>query len=114
MKRRVILVFLALLSVAGSCASTGVNYKYYVIHPEVQPPMLYGAKPEEDLELAKTCNPDPECSQPKPPKTANCGKCIGLIANEFFKMKQELLELRQALKDCQQGPKPFQVEEGEL
>lgn len=109
-KRRAFIAFVALLGVAANCASTAVSYKYYVIHPETNPQMLYGAKPEDDLELIKTCNPDPECSKPKPPKTANCGKCIGMISSEFFKMKQELMELRQALKDCQQGPQPKAVQ----
>lgn len=90
----------------GACASTGVAYKYYVVHPEVTPPMLYGSKPSEDLDLLKTCSPDPECAKPDHPKTANCGKCIGMVSTEFFKMKQELLELRQAVSDCQQGPHP--------
>jgi len=105
MKSRAIVLCILLANI-GACAATGVNYTYYVIHPETNPQMLYGAKPENDLDLVKTCSPDPACAQPKPPATANCGKCIGMLATEFFKMKQELLELRQSLQDCQNGPKP--------
>lgn len=104
--RNSIMVLAIVFANFGACASGGKDYTYYVIHPEQKPPALWAADPKDDLDLAKACSPDPECSQPKPPKTAKCGKCVGLFSDEFFKAKKEILYLRQALKDCQHGPQP--------
>lgn len=83
-----------ILVCAVSCASSGVDYTYYTIHPELD--KLEASDPKDDLSLSKACTPD-ETSQ---------AKCIGMMEAEFFKMKQELLELRKALQDCQKGPPP--------
>lgn len=89
-------VAIILLANIGACASTGRDYVYYVIHPEVSPAMLYGKTQADDLDLVKTCTPNLQ----------NHGPCIGVLSDEYFAMKQELLELRQALIGCQQGPPP--------
>lgn len=86
----------------GSCA-TGVVYPRYVVVPSQN--LLRGHSASDDLELAKTCEPDPiPTVTPAPaPKLA---KCIALKEEVFFQMEKELLELRQALQDCQAGPPP--------
>lgn len=87
----------------GSCASTGVDYPYYVLHPEVSPEMLYAKDPKNNVPVS-VCDPDPQCSQPNPPDSAKCGKCIVMIYDQFFKKDQELKELRKALQECENPP----------
>lgn len=87
-----LLILVALLG-AGSCASTG--YVHYVIDAEHD--SLRASDPKNDLPLRATCAPDAQ----------NKAKCDAMLSEEFHKMELELLHLRQELKDCQAGPKPF-------
>ena len=75
-----------------SCA--GTNYPYYVISPIDN--KLLGKEPKDDLPLDKVCTPT----------IGNNAPCIAQMNDVFFKQKQELLELRKALDECQRGPLP--------
>ena len=83
-----------MLLLIASCASTGIDYRYYTIHPEVD--RLYAKDIKDDLPLLESCKPDAQ----------DQAKCIGMFTPEFFKMKQELLELRESLNECQRGSEP--------
>lgn len=87
---------LGLMSVVA-CA--GVTYKYYGI-----------SLPDECYDkgnlLGKLGNagwPDLPLSQCRPDDVVK-GKCVVQIQDEYFKMKTELEQCRQALSDCQSGP----------
>lgn len=98
MKRILLGYSLGLLTLL-SCA--GVNYKYYGL--ELSPQCFdqgtllgkQGSSGWEDLPLS-SCKPD----------EIKKGKCIVMTSDEFFAAKQETLQLRQALKDCQAGSAP--------
>lgn len=93
MKRFLPVILIFVLCGAESCA-TGQNYVYYVIdRPNNK---LLAFDPKNDLPLDKSCDAD----------STSKAKCIAMLTAEYFKLKQELLELRQALSDCQKGPKP--------
>lgn len=65
-----------------------------------------GHDESHDLDLAKTCDPDPGCYTPNPPPGANCAKCGVMMLPELFKAKKEILNLRESLKRCQKGNPP--------
>jgi len=88
---RIMMLAVAFLCVA-SCGA--VNYKYFVLNrPDNK---LMGKDPKDDLSLDVSCDPDSQ----------NKAKCIVMFTDEFFKSKQELLELRKALDACERGAPP--------
>jgi hypothetical protein len=109
-------LYTSILTLMGlaCCATTSWDYQEYVIHPESN--KLEGKTVAEDLDLAKTCTPDPECLKEKPdPNVAkDCAKCYALMRSEYYKLKDELLTLRalkidleKQLKECKQGGSPL-------
>lgn len=92
MNRKIKFVSALSLMVFSSCAAT--SYTYYGLWPSKD--LMLAKDPKEDLSLLKTCEPD---------ETAK-GKCVAMLASEFFKMKKELEQLREELKQCQAGEEP--------
>lgn len=94
MKTRLFVLLAAFVTLTAQSCAIGSPYVYYVIDRPSN--KLLNADPKLDLPLDKTCDAD----------SVNKAKCIAMLTAEYFKMKQELLELRQALSDCQKGPGP--------
>lgn len=80
------------LAVAGCGAASPFGYKYYVLKPDRYEGRLEGADQSKDLPLS-VCAPS---GQDK-------NKCIVMLTQEAYRLKAELLDLRQKLKDCQRG-----------
>lgn len=93
MNRKWPLVLLISCIGVGSCASGRVYTKYNIdpVHDT-----LLAHDPKNDLPLRATCQATP----------GNNSHCTAMLTPEAFAMETELLELRQALKDCQSGPHP--------
>lgn len=87
------LILFGLFFCACSTAQLDIGYPYYVIHPEVDKLEGHDPKGADDLTMSATCDPDPK----------NQAKCIAMLEAKFYDMAKELLELRTALKECQQG-----------
>lgn len=86
---------LALLTLLA-CGS--VSYKYYGVSiPSncYDQGKLLGPDPSDDIPFS-TCKPEPG----KPTK------CWIMFSDELFAAKKEVMQLRQALKDCQKGHPP--------
>lgn len=77
-----------------ACASTYQEYPRYVVWPSHD--LLEAHEPKDDLRLSSTCEPDEQ----------DKARCILLKREVFYKMEAELLQLREALKECQAGPMP--------
>lgn len=74
------------------CVSASLGYKAYGVAPDSYGGMLLGPKVEDDIPFS-TCAPDSHSK----------GKCYVMLTPEFKAMATELVQLRAALKDCQQG-----------
>lgn len=68
----------------------GVGYRYYGLDAKSYEGTLLGPAPKYDLPFA-SCAPTASVKSP----------CVVILQDEFFKMKQELLQLRQDLQTCQ-------------
>ena len=79
-------------SVIGCGAASPFGYKYYGLKPESYRGTLEGADASKDLPLS-VCAPDAK----------DKNKCVVMLTQEAFRLKSELLQLRQQLKDCQRG-----------
>ena len=105
MRRTFALGILAGFALAG-CAGF-FPYKYYGMHLESYEGSLLGPKPKDDLPFT-VCEPDPTPSvipsgpQPKP----NRGKCVVMLSDEFFAMKQDMLETKKRLVECEHAANP--------
>lgn len=73
-----------------NCA--GVVYRYYGLHAESYEGQLLGPKEKDDLPLSY-CQPTEQNKSP----------CVVLFADEWFRAKAELLQLRSELKECQRN-----------
>ncbi len=89
MRKFCYIAMLAMLCL-GSCASLS-GYPWYIIDPVTM--KLLADKPQDNLPLLETCKETP----------FDKAKCIAMLREDYFKMEKELLQLRQALKDCQNG-----------
>lgn len=78
------------LGVLTACSTLAFNYKYYGLSAHNYDGRLLAVKPEDDLSL-KMCEPNDQYH----------GKCVVIMADEFFRMKQEYLDLENKLKDCE-------------
>ena len=79
-------VIVSLISVA-SCASS-FPYKWYGIDPEKN--VLLGPTEKEDLPLS-VCQPD----------DIQKGKCAVMLVDEFDRMRNDLVTLKERLKKCE-------------
>jgi hypothetical protein len=77
----------------SSCASKS-GFVHYALDPLHD--TLRAHDPKKDLPLRQTCAGDEQVKV----------RCVAMMIDEFYKMETELIEIRQALKDCQKGPKP--------
>ena len=77
-------------SLLVGCAS--FNYRYYGLEAASYEGKLLGPKPENDLPFS-TCKPD----------ETTAGKCVVMVSDEFFRMKQDYNETKQRLIECQGG-----------
>lgn len=68
----------------------GFGYHYYGLKAESYEGTLLGPKPKNDIPFA-SCSPTPQKQSP----------CVVVLADEFFRMKQDFLETKQLLKECQ-------------
>lgn len=84
-------VFLFVLGLL-SCASLPFPFHYYNPVPDSYSGQLLGPTPKDDLPLT-VCAPDVNSQ----------GRCVILLAEEFFKLKAEYLTTKQALIDCQKS-----------
>lgn len=64
-----------------------LNYSFYIL--DLQSKTLNGPTPDDDLPLLTTCWTDENY------------KCVVMITDEFYKMKEELQELRGRDNVCQ-------------
>lgn len=83
--KRAAVVILAM----NSCAIT-FPYHHYGLEAESYKGKLLGPKPKDDLELS-VCQPDGQ----------NKAKCSVLLTEEFRRLKDDYLETKQLLKECQ-------------
>jgi hypothetical protein len=77
--------------VAG-CAAGTFGYKYYGLEADRYDGRLLGPSEAEDRPFA-------DCT----PTASNKGPCIVVLTPEFLRIKQEVLELRERLKSCEEG-----------
>jgi hypothetical protein len=68
----------------------GFSYRYYGLDVPSYEGKLLGPKPELDKPFS-VCKPDDVMK----------GKCVVMIQDEFFRMKQDYEETKRMLKDCQ-------------
>lgn len=81
------------VAIAGCGAANPFGYKYYVLKPDSYAGKLEGVDATKDLSLS-ACAPS---GQDK-------NKCIVMLTQEAYRLKSELLTLRQKLKDCERRP----------
>lgn len=74
----------------ASCASLPFPYHFYSPAPVSYEGDLLGPTAKDDISF-KTCEPDDK----------EKSKCVVLTSVEFFRLKQEYLDLEQQLMDCQ-------------
>lgn len=82
-------------------ACAGFRYRYYA-------PSLPDSCYDQGKLIGKDGKdgwPDLAFSECKPRDGVH-PKCVVQLDGEFFSMKRDLIECRQALIDCQRGPKP--------
>lgn len=70
----------------------GFSYKHYGLAASTYEGTLLAPEEKDDIPL-KVCAPDENAS----------GKCIVMIAGEFYRMKQDYLETQKRLIDCEKG-----------
>lgn len=80
----------------GACAN-GIMYKYYGLELPDYDGTLLGPTEKQDVPFKK-CEPDPP--DPDHPEAQVKGKCVVLFEDEWFKAKQELIDLRHKVKNC--------------
>jgi len=86
MKKLGYFLFLSALFIGCS----GLSYRWYGLEATSYEGTLLGPKAKDDLPF-KVCAPTVQSKSP----------CIVMLQDEYFRMYQELLAARQALKDCQ-------------
>lgn len=72
------------------CAGISFPYRYYGIGGADYVGNLLGPQAKDDLPFV-ACAPD----------QANQGKCVVMFSDAFFKLKQEYLDTKQKLIECQ-------------
>jgi hypothetical protein len=80
------------LAVIGCGAAAPFGYRYYGLKPDSYRGTLEGPDASKDLPLS-VCAPDAK----------DKNKCVVMLTQEAFRLKAEVLQLRQQLKDCQRG-----------
>lgn len=80
------------VAVIGCGAASPFGYKYYGLKPDSYRGKLEGNEAANDLPLS-VCAPDAK----------DKNKCVVMLTQEAYRLKSELLQLRQQLKDCQRG-----------
>lgn len=86
--KRTFLAGMAFALLLMGCA--GFGYRFYAIEVPSYEGTLVADKTENDLPF-KACEPNVSSKRP----------CVVMLTPEFFKLKEEVTQLRQALKDCQ-------------
>ena len=81
-----------MVAVIGCGAASPFGYKYYSLKPDSYKGKLEGNEAANDLPLS-VCAPD----------LKDKNKCVVMLTQEAFRLKSEVLQLRQQLKDCQRG-----------
>lgn len=71
-------------------ACAGLNYKYFGLDAASYEGTLLGPSSAQDIPFSR-CQPT----------ASNKGPCVVMLSAEWFKAKEEILQLRQSLKDCQ-------------
>lgn len=84
-------LLLLLVIILPACGAT-FAYKFYGVDAVSYEGNLLGEKPEDDIPFAR-CKPD----------DVEKGKCVVMLKEEFFQMKADYLQTKQALIDCQKG-----------
>lgn len=79
-----------ILGMLTACASLSFNFKSYGLQAQNYDGKLLAAKPENDLSL-KMCEPNDQYH----------GKCVVMMADEYYRMKTEHTDLEERLKDCE-------------
>lgn len=87
--RHVVLGMLLGISLVG-CA--GFSYRYYGLSASSYEGSLLGPEPKDDKPFS-LCSPTAQDKSP----------CVVLFSDEFFKLKQDLLETKERLKSCEEG-----------
>lgn len=86
-------LFLSVVIVLAACgAASPFGYRYYVLKPDSYKGKLEGATDKDDLPLTV-------CA----PAGGEKNRCIVMLTREAYRLKTEVLELRQKLIDCQRG-----------
>lgn len=75
--------------VAG-CAALKFSYAHYGLQAVSYDGKLLAESPKDDLDLS-ACIPDP----------GKKGKCIVMFSKDFYPMKQDYLDTKQKLIDCE-------------
>lgn len=78
------------LLVLGGCAAVPFSYKYYGLDAKSYDGTLLGPAVGDDLPFT-ICAPTPESRSP----------CVVFQADEFYAMKQDYLQTKQDLINCQ-------------
>lgn len=87
---RKLIVPLGISLLLSGCAGAVFPYKYYGLNAENYSGALYGPTVREDLNLM-TCAPD----------DVSRGKCIVILKDEFYRLKNDFLTMRFQLKELQ-------------
>lgn len=74
-----------------ACAAT-FPYRHYGLDAASYDGNLLGPESKDDLPL-RVCAPDDQAK----------GKCVVLLTEEFFRMKQDYLDTKQRLIDCERN-----------
>lgn len=77
------------LGVFVSC-STGFGYRYYGLEIPTYQGMLLGPEQKDDIPFS-VCQPD----------GVEKGKCMVMLADEFFALKRDFKETKQRLIECE-------------
>jgi hypothetical protein len=85
-------LIIVVVAVIGCGAASPFGYRYYGLKPDSYKGTLEGDKQENNLPLS-VCSPDAK----------DKNKCVVLLTRDAFRLKEEVLRLRQQLKDCQRG-----------
>lgn len=88
LKSRVVLA-MVVFGGLGSCSS--FPYRHYGLDAQSYEGTLLGPEPKDDLPLS-VCKPDDQVQ----------GKCIVVLAAEWFRLKQEYLDMQSRLKACEE------------
>lgn len=77
------------------CAALTFSYPYYGLQAAHYDGKLLAVDPKNDKDLS-ICAPDANVK----------GKCLVMLSADFFALKQDFLDTKQQLSDCQRGNQP--------